>query len=150
MLIDADGLRWLADLDAAPAAAPVVTPHAAEAAQLLGTTVAEVEADRPGSALKLAGTTSGVAVLKGPGTVCAADRLLGVCSHGNPGMATAGMGDVLSGIIGGLLAQGLGAADSAVIGTCLHSRAADLAAERGSRRGLIATDLYEPIAELLQ
>lgn len=150
MLIDADGLRWLADLDAAPAAAPVVTPHAAEAAQLLGTTVAEVEADRPGSALKLAATTEGVAVLKGPGTICAAERLLGVCSHGNPGMATAGMGDVLSGIIGGLLAQGLGAADSAVIGTCLHSRAADLAAERGSRRGLIATDLYEPIAELLQ
>ena len=149
MLIDADGLRWLAESDAMPAAAPVVTPHAAEAAQLLGTTVAAVEADRPGSALELARAVGGVAVLKGPGTVCAADRLLGICGHGNPGMATAGMGDVLSGVIGGLLAQGLGAAESATIGTCLHSRAADLAAGRGSRRGLIATDLYETIGGLL-
>ena len=149
MLIDADGLRWLAESDAMPTAAPVVTPHAAEAAQLLGTTVAAVEADRPGSALELARAVGGVAVLKGPGTVCAADRLLGVCGHGNPGMATAGMGDVLSGVIGGLLAQGLGAAESATIGTCLHSRAADLAAGRGSRRGLIATDLYETIGGLL-
>ena len=149
MLIDADGLRWLAEIDAQPAAVPVVTPHAAEAAQLLETAVAEVEADRPGSALRLAASVGGVAVLKGAGTVCAADRLLGVCGHGNPGMATAGMGDVLSGVIGGLLAQGLSAAESATLGTCLHSRAADLAAERGSRRGLIATDLYETIAELL-
>ena len=149
MLIDADGLRWLAELDEVPAAAPVVTPHAAEAAQLLETSVTEVEADRPGSALRLAEAAGGVAVLKGPGTVCAADRLLGVCGHGNPGMATAGMGDVLSGVIGGLLAQGLSAAEAATVGTCLHSRAADLAAERGSRRGLIATDLYATIAELL-
>ena len=149
MLIDADGLRWLAELDLTPGAPPVVTPHAAEAAQLLGCSVAEVEADRPASALRLARTVRGVAVLKGPGTVCAADRLLGVCAHGNPGMATAGMGDVLSGVIGGLLAQGLSAADSATIGACLHSRAADLAAERGSQRGLTATDLYETIVELL-
>ncbi len=149
MLIDADGLRWLADLDVQPAGRPVVTPHAAEAAQLLETAVAEVEADRPGSALRLAGVVGGVAVLKGPGTVCAADDLLGVCSHGNPGMATAGMGDVLSGVIGGLLAQGLCAADAAIVGVCLHSRAADLAAERGSERGLVATDLFETIVELL-
>ena len=150
ILVDADGLRWLAEVDAAPGRATVVTPHAAEAAQLLGTTVHEVQADRPGAALKLAAGVGGVAVLKGPGTVCAADQLLGVCGHGNPGMATAGMGDVLSGVIGGLLAQGLGAAEAATTGACLHSRAADLAAERGSQRGLTATDLYGAIVELLR
>jgi len=65
-------------------------------------------------------------------------------------MATAGMGDVLSGIIGSLLAQGLSAPQATTLGVCLHSRAADLAAERGSRRGLIATDLFEPMVELLR
>ena len=160
MLIDADGLRWLAELDAtvaapAPAAAPepaaalVVTPHAAEAAQLLGTAAAEVEADRPGSALKLAQTVGGVAVLKGAGTVCAGEALLGVCGHGNPGMATAGMGDVLSGVIGSLLAQGMSTPRAATAGVCLHSLAADLAAGRRGRRGLVATDLFDTIAELL-
>lgn len=148
-LIDADGLRWLADLDIRPAGTPVVTPHAAEAAQLLGVTVAEVDADRPGMALQLAAATSGVAVLKGAGSICAAEDLLGICGHGNPGMATAGMGDVLSGVIGGLLAQGLSAAQAATLGTCLHSHAADLAARRASQRGLIASDLFQTIAESL-
>ena len=150
MLIDADGLRLLANLDISPAARPVITPHAAEAAQLLRTEVAAVEADRPGSALRLAKSVGGVAVLKGPGTVCAAEtKLLGVCGHGNPGMATAGMGDVLGGVIGALLAQGLTAAEAATIGVCLHGRAADLAAERVGERGLVAADLSPAIAELL-
>lgn len=149
MLIDADGLRWLAELEQRPPGASVITPHAAEAAQLLGLSVAEVEADRPGTALRLAERTGGVAVLKGAGSICAAQQLLGVCGHGNPGMATAGMGDVLSGVIGSLLAQGFDAARSATLGTCLHGRAADLAAQRRSRRGLVATDLFETIAGLL-
>ena len=149
MLIDADGLRWLAELGSHPNGETVITPHAAEAAQLLGLNVAEVEADRPGTALRLAARVGGVAVLKGAGSICAADELLGVCGHGNPGMATAGMGDVLSGVIGGLLAQGFDAARAATLGTCLHSHAADLAARRHSRRGLVATDLFETIAGLL-
>ena len=150
MLIDADGLRWLAEIDTQPATEPVITPHAAEAAQLLGMTVADVEADRPGAALQLASTVQGVAVLKGAGTVCAAQRLLGICGHGNPGMATAGMGDVLSGVIGSLLAQGLGITQAATLGTCLHSHAADLAAQRIGQRGLVATDLFRTIAESLR
>ena len=150
LVIDADGLRWLARLKLRPAAPPVVTPHAAEAAQLLGVAVADVDADRPGAALQLAKEVGGVAVLKGAGTVCAAQRLLGVCGHGNPGMATAGMGDVLSGVIGSLLAQGSGAPEAATLGACLHSHAADLAAQRMGQRGLIATDLFETIAEALR
>jgi len=76
MVIDADGLRWLADLAFPPGGMPVITPHPAEAAHLLRTSVAAVESDRPRAALALAGNVGGVAVLKGPGTVCAADRLL--------------------------------------------------------------------------
>ncbi len=150
MLIDADGLRWLARVDTPPATAPIITPHAAEAAELLGISVADVEADRPGAALQLAQAVGGVAVLKGAGTLCAERRLLGICGHGNPGMATAGMGDVLSGVIGGLLAQGLGAIRAATLGVCLHSHAADLAAQRIGQRGLTATDLFAAIAEALR
>ena len=150
MLIDADGLRWLAELDIAPAGPPVITPHAAEAAQLLGMSVADIETDRPGAALRLAEMVGGVAVLKGPGTLCAGEQLLGVCGHGNPGMATAGMGDVLSGVVGSFLAQGLPPPQAATLGACLHSRAADLAAERRGQRGLVATDLFETIAESLR
>lgn len=150
MLIDADGLRWLADLRARPRAAAVITPHAAEAAHLLGLSPDEVQANRPEAALQLAAAVGGVAVLKGAGTVCAEpERLLGVCGHGNPGMATAGMGDVLSGLIGGLLAQGLGASEAAVLGVCLHSCAGDLAAQRLGQRSLLATDLLPAVAELL-
>ena len=129
----------------------MITPHAAEAAHLLGLSPAEVQANRPEAALKLAAAVDGVAVLKGPGTVCAEPgRLLGVCGHGNPGMATAGMGDLLSGLIGGLLAQGLRASEAAALGACLHSCAADLAAQRLGQRGLLATDLLPAVAELLR
>ena len=150
LVIDADGLRWLAEIDMQPALGPVVTPHAAEAGQLLGMRVTDVEADRPGAALQLAQAVGGVAVLKGAGSICAAERLLGVCGHGNPGMATAGMGDVLSGVIGSLLAQALDARQAATLGTCLHSYAADLAAQRRGQRGLVATDLFDTLAEALR
>lgn len=157
-LIDADGLRWLAETAATATpkrhqgAAPLlITPHAGEAAQLLGVSADQVEADRPAAARRLAAKCQGVAVLKGAGTLCAdaTGTLLGLCGHGNPGMATAGMGDVLAGVIGGLLAQGLPASDAATIGVSLHGRAADLAAERRGQRGLLASDLMAPMAELL-
>jgi NAD(P)H-hydrate epimerase len=83
------------------------------------------------------------------GSPDSAPELLGVCSHGNPGMASAGMGDVLSGVIGGYLAQGLAPADAAVAGTCLHSLAADRAAMRCGQASLLATDLLPEIIGLL-
>ena len=183
-VVDADGLRWLAQItnegrDAqqggnfagaaakgspqtgglpkvSPAAAGaalgklVITPHPGEAAQLLGVGTQEVEGNRPGAAQRLADRFAGIAVLKGAGTVCAApgDGLLGVCAHGNPGMATAGMGDALAGVLGGLLAQGLEAAEAVRIGVCLHSAAADLVAKRQGRRSLLATDVINAIGEL--
>ena len=146
-IIDADGLRWLAELGLRSAGQLIITPHPGEAAALLGTSSAEIEADRPAAALALAGQFDAVAVLKGPGTLCAADKLLGLCAHGNLGMATAGMGDVLAGVIGGLLAQGLDPQRAATVGTCLHGWAGDKAALRRGQRGLIATDLFDAIAE---
>ena len=77
-----------------------------------------------------------------------ADRV-GVCLHGNPGMATAGMGDVLTGVVAGLLAQGLGATDAAAAGACLHSFAADRVADRHGRIGLLATDLMSELRAIL-
>ena len=158
MVLDADGLHGFALLnpsstpDLSGSAPIIATPHPGEAAALLGISNQEVQTDRLRAAVALAQRVAGVAVLKGAGTVIAdADRgVSGVCAHGNPGMASAGMGDVLSGVIGGLLAQGLSPLRSAQLGTCLHSAAADRAAEQGDQRSLLATDLFSPMIELLR
>jgi ADP-dependent NAD(P)H-hydrate dehydratase / NAD(P)H-hydrate epimerase len=149
VVLDADGLNNLATMGLDVQGPAIVTPHVAEAARLLGCGVPEVQADRLAAALALARRVGGVAVLKGAGSVIAAERLVGVCAHGNPGMASAGMGDVLSGIIGGLLAQGLELSASAAAGTCLHSLAADRAAARLGQRSLLALDLLEPMIAIL-
>jgi len=154
-VLDADGLQGVAALGLVPTGPVVGTPHPGEAAALLRSTSAAVQADRPVAVRALAQRLRGVAVLKGAGTLVAdasgreAAELLGVCAHGNPGMASAGMGDVLSGVIGGLLAQGLAPADAAVAGVCLHSLAADHAAARLGEPSLLATDLLEPIIAIL-
>ncbi len=153
MLIDADGLHWLAETGARPPAGVVITPHAAEAAVILGNSVADVQSDRPASARALADAVDGVAVLKGAGTLIAepgATDVVGLCAHGNPGMASAGMGDVLSGVIGGLLGQGVPPVTAACLGVCLHSLAADRAAGRLGEASLLATDLVPEMIELLK
>lgn len=151
MLIDADGLYWLAEGGAATPAGTVITPHAAEAAKLLGRTVAEVQADRLASGIELALRVNGVSVLKGAGTVISAeDKVLGICAHGNPGMASAGMGDVLSGVIGALLGQGYQSGDASVLGACLHSLAGDRAATELGEVSMVATDLLPQMVELLR
>jgi len=153
-LVDADGLHVLAEHGLAAAGPLVITPHAAEAARLLGTDVAAVQNDRPGAVRALAERVGGVAVLKGAGSLIArpggADgELLGVCAEGNPGMASAGMGDVLSGVIGALLGQGLAPAAAAVAGACLHAAAGDRAAALLGQRPLLALDLVDALVELL-
>jgi ADP-dependent NAD(P)H-hydrate dehydratase / NAD(P)H-hydrate epimerase len=159
MVLDADGLNNLVAMQVDVQGPVIATPHTAEAARLLGTPLATVHGDRPGAALAIAQRLRGVAVLKGAGSLIAADAgmiadtagasLVGVCSHGNPGMASAGMGDVLSGIIGGLLAQGLDLTAAAAAGTCLHSLAADRAAAVVGQRSLLALDLLEPMMAIL-
>jgi ADP-dependent NAD(P)H-hydrate dehydratase / NAD(P)H-hydrate epimerase len=161
-VLDADGLNNYAALKIdsdgerrTPLRAPlIVTPHAAEAARLLDLDLAAVQNDRLAAACLLARKVRGVAVLKGAGSVIAAMHdfeatLSGVCAHGNPGMASAGMGDVLSGVIGGLLAQGLAAEAATVAGVCLHSLAADRAAVTFGQRSLLATDLLQSMIDIL-
>lgn len=150
-LLDADALNLLAATDQWQRREDrVITPHPGEAARLLGTTTAVIAENRFDVAARLQQRFGGVALLKGAGTlVAASDMPLAVVTSGNPGMATGGMGDVLSGIIGGLLAQGLSTFDAARLGALVHGLAADAAAARQGERGLAATDLLPFIPPLL-
>ncbi|SEO59688.1 NAD(P)H-hydrate epimerase [Aquisalimonas asiatica] len=147
-VLDADALNALAD---APDHhdSQVLTPHPGEAGRLLGLTSAQVQEDRFAAVHALGTHYGGVAVLKGAGTlVQGADQPPALCTDGNPGMASGGMGDVLSGIIGSLIAQGFSPVDAAEAGVCLHAAAADRAAGAGER-GLLATDLLVELRALL-
>ncbi|WP_416137569.1 NAD(P)H-hydrate dehydratase [Halomonas sp. HK25] len=147
LVVDADGLNLLATRfpglrrDDARRDDWILTPHPGEAARLLGCSAAEVEADRPAAALALRERWGGVVVLKGAGTLVAGPSGLVVCPFGNPGMASGGMGDALSGMLGALLAQGLPLEAAAWLGVLVHARAADLAACDAGERGLLAGDL---------
>ncbi len=140
---DADALNLLAR-QPGKTSGRVITPHPGEAARLLGTTTAEIQADRPGALARLQAEYGGTAVLKGAGTLVSALPVPLVCTAGNPGMGSAGMGDVLTGIIAALAAQGLELPEAAAVGVGVHARAGDRAAA-GGERGLIASDL---LAEL--
>jgi ADP-dependent NAD(P)H-hydrate dehydratase / NAD(P)H-hydrate epimerase len=140
LIVDADALNLLA------AAAGrrddwVLTPHPGEAARLLKTTTAAVQRDRVSAAKQLVERYGGVCVLKGAGTLIAARGAMGLCDAGNPGMASGGMGDVLTGVIAALRAQGLSAVNAARLGVWLHAAAGDGAAGAGEA-GLIASDLF--------
>ncbi|APE30047.1 bifunctional ADP-dependent (S)-NAD(P)H-hydrate dehydratase/NAD(P)H-hydrate epimerase [Halomonas aestuarii] len=142
LVVDADGLNLLASRFAGRHRDDwILTPHPGEAARLLGLSVGEVEADRPAAALALQRRYGGVVVLKGAGSLVAGPEGLAVCPHGNPGMASGGMGDALSGILGALLAQGLPIEPAAWLGVLVHAMAADMAAGQGGERGLLAGDL---------
>ncbi len=152
LLLDADALNIIAS-GALPevmlrGANWVLTPHPGEAARLLGQDVQQVQADRFAAARALLEKYAGVCVLKGAGTLVATDEGIGVCNAGNPGMASGGMGDVLSGIIGALIAQGLDCPVAAQLGVCLHAQAADLAVKTVGERGLLASDLMPVIRRL--
>lgn len=148
MVVDADALNLLAQQ---PRYRDnwVLTPHPGEAARLLGVTTAEIQADRLAAATQIQHQYGGVCVLKGAGSlVVSANEVPGLCDKGNPGMATAGMGDVLSGVIGGLLAGGLSLVDATKIGVVLHAMAGDLAAKEGER-GMVAMDLMPFLRQLV-
>jgi NAD(P)H-hydrate epimerase len=147
-VLDADGLNLLALSPHAVPASTVLTPHPGEAARLLGIDVESVQRDRYAAVRELARRYQSVCVLKGAGSLVGSPggRVM-VCPWGNPGMASGGMGDVLTGVIAALLAQGLDAWDAACLGVALHARAGDLAAGTHPR-GLVASDLYGPLREL--
>lgn len=149
-VVDADALTALAALRQEEGWAPdgsalrlILTPHPGEAARLLGVTPKDVQGDRPAAARALAANYHAIAVLKGHNTLVAEPGgRLRVCMGGNPGMATAGTGDLLTGIIAGLLARGLGTEDAAVLGVYHHALAGDAAAFAHGEESLVATDLF--------
>ncbi|MFH1476836.1 MAG: NAD(P)H-hydrate dehydratase [Verrucomicrobiota bacterium] len=129
----------------------VITPHPGEMARLLGCTSAEVQANRFEIAKEASARMRAVTILKGAGTLVAeAGQPLAINMTGNPGMATGGMGDVLAGLLGGLLAQGLKPFDAARAAVCLHGRAGDQAADEKSEQGIIAGDLIEELPYAFQ
>lgn len=148
-VLDADGLNLLALRGRALPARLVMTPHPGEAARLLETTSANVQADRFEAVRELARKHGAVAVLKGGGSLIAdPEGRVAACPWGNPGMASGGMGDVLTGVIAGLLAQGLSPWEAACLGVGLHARAGDLAARAGER-GMLASDLFPYLRALV-
>ena len=156
LVADADALRLLAQKAAPVTDFPrrdwVLTPHPGEAAALLGIDIEEVQRDRFAAVDALRRRYDGHCLLKGAGSlICAPGHSprFKLCTEGNPGMASAGMGDVLSGIIAGLHAQGLSLEDSLSCAVCVHGEAADLAAAEAGERGLIATDLMPFIRQLV-
>lgn len=151
-VLDADALNALAgNLHALKGSrAPVLlTPHPGEMARLLGKTTREVQADRIAAARGLATSYRCVVVLKGARTLVALeDGAICVNPTGNPGMATAGTGDVLTGVLGGLLAQDLSKEDAALVGTYAHGLAGDLISRRTGQMGLVASDLLEGLQQV--
>lgn len=149
LVLDADGLNLLAAEPRTFTQPAVLTPHPGEAARLLGVSVAEIEGDRFAAARRLARQCHAVVVLKGAGSLVAGpEGRVAVCPWGNPGMATGGMGDVLTGVIAALLAQGCDAWHAACLGVALHARAGDAAVGDGER-GLLASDLFAPLRRLI-
>ncbi|MCL4129049.1 UNVERIFIED_CONTAM: hypothetical protein GTU68_005403 [Idotea baltica] len=128
----------------------IITPHPGEAARLLGITTADIQKDRFAAVRALQKKFNCSALLKGAGSlVCTSEESpIDLCTSGNPGMAVGGMGDVLSGIVGGLMSQGIASDVALSLGVCLHAEAGDIAAKAGER-GLLATDLFGPLHHLI-
>jgi len=148
LIVDADALNLLS-LDTMQRANWVLTPHPGEAAALLKSTSKEIQANRFQALQSLQENYGGTVVLKGCGTLVRDEGSQpSLCPYGNPGMASGGMGDVLTGIIGGLAAQGFSLIDSAKLGVCIHAHAADVAAN-SAPRGMLASDLFPHIRQLV-
>ena len=140
LIIDADGLNLLA-LSPKRNSNWILTPHPGEAARLLNCSTVDIQQDRFSAVVALQAQYQGIVVLKGAGTLIASDEACWISSTGNPGMGTGGMGDVLAGVIAGLVAQGESLLDAAQQGVYGHGYAADLAAAAKGERGLLARDL---------
>ncbi len=148
LVLDADALNLLAEGAMAPVGEWIMTPHPGEAARLLGVGVREVQRDRFQAARTLAEKFQAIVVLKGAGTVVSDPQgQVSVCDRGTPAMASAGMGDALTGMIASLWGQGLSGFESAKAGVLVHALAGEQAAQH--RRQIMATDLIEKIAEVM-
>ena len=151
ILIDADGLNLLPEFSKKlPLPKKIVlTPHLGEAARLLNTSVEKVKKNRVSAAKRISNKYNSVVVLKSHETlICKEDKIY-ICNKGNPGMATAGMGDVLSGMISGLIAQKLSLFEAACLGVDLHARAGDIYSEKNNQQSLLPTDIIDLFARVI-
>ncbi|EDP46613.1 NAD(P)H-hydrate dehydratase [Rickettsiella grylli] len=148
-VVDADGLNVLAKKQPKKSNHWILTPHPGEAARLLECSVKAIQANRIEAVKALQKRYGGVIVLKGAQTLVCTRKSLCMCLAGNPGMASGGMGDVLSGVIGGLLAQGFSLQGAAECGVYLHATAGDKAAVSKGERGLLASDLMDYLHQLV-
>jgi len=153
IVLDADGLNaFLGDRETLKKfdLNLILTPHPGEMGRLLNLSISEVQKKREKVALKAAQLFNCIVVLKGHHTVIAdKSGKVSVSKTGNPGMASAGMGDVLTGMIAGLAGQGIKPYDAAVLGVYLHGLAGDLAAKTKGEYGLIASDVVDKIPEAI-
>ncbi len=152
LVVDADGLNLLLQgtlVEPQHRDNWILTPHPGEAARLLGCDAAQVQADRFTAVEQLQTRFGGICVLKGAGTLIRSDTQTWLCRQGNPGMASGGMGDVLGGVIAGLVAQGLSLQVAAAAAVQAHGLAGDACADIHGERGLLAMDLVDPIRRLL-
>ena len=156
VIMDADALNLLTKLKLSSNLPKrlILTPHPGEASRLLNTSVAVIESNRFSAAAKIQKKFNATVVLKGSGTVIChksgGTQKWGICDSGNPGMATGGMGDVLTGIIAGLLAQGLTLKEAAEAGVDLHAKAADQASLEFGEAGLTSSDVINELKYLLK
>ncbi|MCH9690287.1 MAG: NAD(P)H-hydrate dehydratase [Gammaproteobacteria bacterium] len=149
-LLDADGLNWLVKTKKRIESPCIFTPHPGEAARLLGCSTQEIQSDRIQAAHMLQEKLGGIIVLKGDESlVCTAEKDVSICRAGNPAMASGGMGDLLGGIISGLVAQGLTLWQAAQMGVLLHAKAGDSALEKQGGPSVLASDLILELKPLL-
>lgn len=150
LVIDADALNLLAKQASSYMLEQcVLTPHPGEASRLLSVSTSDIESDRFNYARLCAKRYNATCVLKGAGTLIDNAQHTWVCEDGNPGLAVGGSGDVLTGIIGALLAQGLNIDEAARYGVTLHAKAGDIASERDGQRGMLPSDLFPIVRELV-
>ncbi len=152
LVVDADGLNLIAEQtreNSISRKSWILTPHPAEAARLLDCRVTEIQSDRVTAAQNIARCYGTCVVLKGCGTVVADQSgEYSICPEGNPGMATAGSGDVLTGIIAALMGQGMSQYEAAMAGVIAHAQAGDLAAEKLGESALVAGDITDHLSSV--
>lgn len=151
LVIDADALNLMAQhASSFPLANTVITPHPGEAARLLNCRASDIEENRFNAVKQLARSYTTTCVLKGAGSLIADNNQTWVCTDGNPALAVGGSGDVLTGIIVALIAQGLTPQQAACLGVTLHAKAGDIAAEREGERGMLPSDLFIVVRRLIK
>lgn len=155
VVVDADALNAIAPLarrrgSGLGSAELILTPHPGEAGRLLGTDTKAVQADRVAAVAELCRRSSATVVLKGKGTLVADGKRCYRNATGNPGMASGGSGDVLSGLLGSLLARGMQPFEAACLGVHLHGKAGDVARDARGEHGMVASDIVEALPEVLR